>query len=684
MLAIPKELEFILADDSRAPNNILSAYWLLSDFDAREWECQFDRDTLRLDFNVQLENGSRLTDSANGLLLNLLKRFILLQGSELAGDSKPRKARTDHTNVLRAVHIVDYLLVRTERLRLGAVGLAGFDEDEAHRFTATLCGGKNISDALYDVANVISDYLRKVLKAEEENKLSQVFLSPVSRLEKHGIEDLEVLPEETSLPTFSLDEINRVRRIFFRAGWYRRLTSHSHIGFVFERRFLIGAAFDRRVIAEKKRAEHFDLSIFSWSAPTGYVTEYSRAPVVTADNDDRASDEYVDNYLRTFTSATYFLAIGEPLFCEEALSAVRHIRDTEGDRLKTKGRFAIVPFEIADLILGQSLDVIYRSGEAIVSAVLGCCKSGVPNEATRIRGARVESWDLKRGSPSGESAASLRTALGAFEALKIFVGCTVACISSMAANRMEEMETLPSDCIYTGDDGRWFLRLRAGKKNVQEQHQLRDKPIPPLVADAIQLLQRMQKELAELGYEVGDRLFQLPHRKSEIRLMRDMSRGDLCECLDMLCDFVETPLDEAGRRYYVRPHQLRRVTGYLFFWAGFKGGIEIVGKFLGHGSFAETQRYCTEAIKGRALRHVKAGAAARAVHEGLAPAQALRAWLAERHDVDLHTLSVMAVDTIADWIDEALASNNLDIRVERLATGAGEDFRTVVVIKEPT
>ena len=76
--------------------------------------------------------------------------------------------------------------------------------------------------------------------------------------------------------------------------------------------------------------------------------------------------------------------------------------------------------------------------------------------------------------------------------------------------------------------------------------------------------------------------------------------------LDFLCDYIQTPINKKGERYYIRQHQLRRFFAMLFFHSASFGGLETLQWMLGHTDIEHLWNYITETLDGTVLRGAKA------------------------------------------------------------------------------
>lgn len=177
------------------------------------------------------------------------------------------------------------------------------------------------------------------------------------------------------------------------------------------------------------------------------------------------------------------------------------------------------------------------------------------------------------------------------EALDVLVGACVICIALLKPSREKELTHIKRDCLVEGSDG-YYIQFELGKSNTDEAYSINDKPIPQITAKAIKLLQNLGWDLSKLFEEenkIKNNLFYLPH--DDLGKVRLPDGALLNRCLDIFCDYVASPADSVGRRWYVRIHEMRKWFLILLFWSGRYDVIDAARWIAGHTNIEHLQAY---------------------------------------------------------------------------------------------
>lgn len=168
------------------------------------------------------------------------------------------------------------------------------------------------------------------------------------------------------------------------------------------------------------------------------------------------------------------------------------------------------------------------------------------------------------------------------------------------------------------------------------------------------------------------------------------TRGDLADGqsssylynrnLDFLCDYIQTPVNRKGERYYIRQHQLRRFFAMLFFHSASFGGLETLQWMLGHTDIEHLWNYITETLDGTILRGAKAQFIAESLHKGeinsyVELADLLRA----RYGTD--DFALVDTEELEDHILELIQVGEVCIEPEFFVDNLGKHMRVIVKIK---
>lgn len=143
-----------------------------------------------------------------------------------------------------------------------------------------------------------------------------------------------------------------------------------------------------------------------------------------------------------------------------------------------------------------------------------------------------------------------------------FYGACALLIGMCKPVREGELHKLQLDCLDSEfEDGGALLVQHLGKSGVMDERQIIKRPIPFLVARAVQLLQLMSSKLREIYGDTDgpmiDRLFYIPHRY--IAASRGKVLGEtLNTAIDTFCLLLNLPRDQNRQPWKIRVHEMRK------------------------------------------------------------------------------------------------------------------------------
>jgi integrase len=441
--------------------------------------------------------------------------------------------------------------------------------------------------------------------------------------------------------------------------------------------YLIG----KRVLSNLK-FDNMELDYLSFEPREPFVRELKAAPVMPGSDDERASAEYVQSYLQTLSVMGIDITADRSLVSDDALTALDEKETLRHGLLKPKGRFATLPFEVANLSLRRAIEFYLDYGKDLVNYYLTLAEKNWQDELLPDVPPSLQKLGVKRFKNTENVAegffAELRSGTSLYQMLQVLLGAIVVLVDTLMARREAELRKLTRSSIVQ-DGPYFFLDFNLGKANVGEVRERILRPLPPLGAEALGLLARLSERLKSLGYEWSPGLFQrFKHGNKGDFTPYGTTAGErewLRLCIDRFCDYVQIPTDEDGRRYYIRPHQLRRNFAMLFFWQGSFGGIEVLRYFLGHQKPSMTYRYVTETMKGAVLRRVKAKVAAELIKTDSSATESLAEFICERHGISLDDLHVLPEADVIAYIEDLLSSKEAEIEPEFVDGPNGEEYK---------
>jgi hypothetical protein len=203
-----------------------------------------------------------------------------------------------------------------------------------------------------------------------------------------------------------------------------------------------------------------------------------------------------------------------------------------------------------------------------------------------------------------------RNAPSLHEALEIWVGAVVVLLGLMKPGRDSEITTLPFDCLLQTQGGNYWLDSDLAKRTKAESRaRTGGKPIPKIVARAIQQVRKLNRGLVSINEEpdwhLREMLFYLPS-SSKLRTGINMERPALNNYLNRFCDYVNLPTDRYGRRWYLRIHEMRKWFLLLLFWSGRYDVLDAARWISGHTDVKHLYAYIEREFPGGKIGELEA------------------------------------------------------------------------------
>lgn len=651
-------------------DDFFSASWLKSPFPAKNWDCKFGDVIVRPNFGARLDDDLPLNHPRHETTFSAVKGFLCLQTHPYVAGRLSQAVKTQQAAFARGVFVIDYFLLRAQRFQLAKHGFSMVSRNDVAEVVSLLRQQAGIKAVLYDVYPRVEASIAHICETQ-----------PETRVRLAGIDAVDAV--ERVLPLNDADLVH-ARKCLFAAGYYRR--GNRKAGDPYTNMFNVSAllkdCIGQQTIGNLK-FDNLGFDELSFGRFEGLYSEFPPVPVVHATEDDRASEEYVQSFLRTIDSMRVAEAHGFQLVSSGSLDAL-YERPAGRDDTKGHGRFTTLPGPVAAGFFRKSVDLLLDFGDTLVDAYLGIVRDiaqGSPrslqasqivsNEARRLG---VQRWSIPtHGVSSKEYFERLRRNEGLLDMLHVLLGGLLVLINTLMARRAHELLTLNDNCVITTSEG-LFLRFILGKANVGEIREIVRRPMPNVAGRAIRLILRLKRGTEALGLAVPKVLFVMP--LADGSGLRAMTAADFALCLNRFSDWMASPLDERGRRHYPRIHQLRRNFAMWFFYRGGTGGLEVLRYFLGHTNWRDVWRYIQESVSGRVLTWIRAGYAASHVQAGQDDAQSLARLIVERYGIA--DLKILPEADLTDHIADLLKRGEVTVEPIFFDGANGEDYKIMI------
>lgn len=391
-------------------------------------------------------------------------------------------------------------------------------------------------------------------------------------------------------------------------------------------------------------------------------------------------------------------------------------------QLAPKGRTKTIPVNVAMHALGHAVRFIVNCGDDLVdyaialkaecerlrnvSAASGyekqnasyysdCVISNVPlpsslaplniTQLTSI----FKNKGLEQFSASGGNGKTsvMRQYMGIADALTLLIASTIVIIGTTAARRRIEIIDLSENCLESIIGAGWYLRFGLGKNVFGMVRGELSRCIPNVAAHAIMQMKKLNAAWRRFHGNESSLLFSgfaLTFDKST-----QLSDSTFTRALDIFCDYVQIPLDQQGKRWYIRAHQLRRFWAYTFFYKFGLSDLCTIGWYLGHADAEQTWMYILESFDGHdeELIKIKAAYAADVLHRGGDPDGDISSsihyiQLLIRQHFQRSDFVLIEEEDLLAYLESLIAEGVFDITPE-FFTGTDEnDYKMVWLINE--
>lgn len=686
-MSLPPELGF-LEEFYIDPHKALRAVdWLLSDFDSNVWEYDFGfKAPKRIDWDVELNDGSRLIDKNNKNLLESLKYF--LTGSTQANSASNSKGQRS-SELAHAIHIVDFLLLHAEQFKLSQYGLAGLGRDSFKLILSEFSSNSDTAESIYGWSSRMYVYCLKLLV--------DIHPATIDDAIKEWPNLAIVTPDqaEENLLDIPYELIPRVRAALHLNGLYgyyrgKGYTPNSvQVSNEIYRNTLRGRYEDKPII-----------SILTVPLDENFTRECHPVRVTTGTGSKMSLGNF-NEYKKALYKLGNLHDIGMSAPSAEDLISAKNFKiETE-----SAGRFRTLPSKIVFGAVRDSIEFYLKHGTEIVNgfcrAVLYCKKENLQfsqvtdSDLQNVFGKHltsigVESIGLTRrlqgrmydSSVKGTKSqyfTKLRANYGLIELVKILIGCTQIVVGALMGRRVGELLDLQAnDCLDASE--KWLVFAnRKSSYMLFGSRQVEIRPIEPIAVKMIKNLVRMQKILRKIGFiSKLTGLFASPSSQGGMNLINS-SIYNFNQNIDLFCDYFETPTNESGQRYYIRQHQLRRFFAMLFFYSSSFGGLETLQWMLGHTDVQHIWHYITESMDGATLAGAKAQYVAEALHSGdIESYKSLAALVTARYGTENFTLA--DTNELEDYLADLMEEGAITIEPEFFEDGDGQRFKVIAKV----
>jgi len=282
--------------------------------------------------------------------------------------------------------------------------------------------------------------------------------------------------------------------------------------------------------------------------------------------------------------------------------------------------------------------------------------------------------------------AKIREHMGLVDALHLLQASTMVIVGTTAARRQIEFRKLDDECLAKVVGTGWYLKFGLGKDVFGNAQGQLARCIPNLAAQALGQIRRLNRTWRSLHAVKSNRL--LFGVTASFDACGKTSGGQINRRLDLFCDYIEVPLDQHGRRWYLRMHEMRRFWAYSFFYKFGLGELHTIGWFLGHRESEQTWAYIRESFDGRdkEMRQIKAAYASSILEGRHFDESSSKKAVAQIQELILqhfgcHTIKLVDSDDLQAYLEQILEEGVLEIEPKFIRDTNGVDYEIVWIVR---
>ncbi|MFM0640946.1 hypothetical protein PQQ63_30045 [Paraburkholderia metrosideri] len=214
----------------------------------------------------------------------------------------------------------------------------------------------------------------------------------------------------------------------------------------------------------------------------------------------------------------------------------------------------------------------------------------IENIPTNLAGLNISRWgSVFHHRSMTNPHEHLRTGPGLHDLIDVLVGAVLYILIETCDLREGEIELLKIDSLEIREKDGYWIRRGQEKQHVLDELAQKRRPCPDIVARALFAIKRLRDGILKLRPKadpfISNTLFYIPDSAHNSTLTAaPLNRLSLTRCLEVFCDYVALPVDEFGRRWYVRPHECRKSCLVTFFSCTGFAALDTARWMAGHKS----------------------------------------------------------------------------------------------------
>ncbi len=690
LATISPELHFLHELFGDRNKQYRDAFWLSSRFEDTVWKCCFDdHHTKIIDFNIHFPDGSSLTAPHHVMLLDTIKCFLCVQTHPDATGGRKLNVSTAYSRLGIAIKLIDYLLLNADYYQIHKKGLDSLTSGDLTTMLLDIGSYHQAHQGIYRWPERLSQFLKTQISLTDHMVLDDILSS------SPALQCNEVPYSEWTI-TLTQTELIKSRAWLYLHGFYDQAQESGAYKYSPNHKKLAALIYTNTLGGKSTNLPHF--SELSYQLSTYSRQEYSSISITN--HNDKSLIE--DKFLAYFYSLQYFTLlsnIGRPISIQ-ALKAIKQKNIMDHLSLIPLGRFRTLPSPVVFSSLRRALEFAITYGDGLVDSYLSFVKAAHKEGKTLrqwqqqsidislylnplIRDMGVKRWFVHQFD--GKTLKSchnsiyypqLRANEGLWDLLRVLYGAIQLIVGTLMARRYGELSSLiPQKCLDNDKRNLIFFACKSGYDGKREKIA---RPIPSVVAKLIVLLERLQTGLLEEG--LIDQYYPLfSYPKAYGRGLIKLGTMSFNGALNIFCDYIETPSNRNGQRYYIRQHQLRRFFAMLFFWGSSFGGMDTLRWFLAHTDVEHLYHYITESMTGEVLRGVQSHYVVERLQAYDHGVDALADLL--EHHYGTRKFDLLNTDELDAYVEDLIKEGQICVEPEFFKDDEGKNYRILIKIR---
>lgn len=672
------ELDFLNQIHSRGSDIYRSAPWLKNEFTSDIWKIKFEHLTniRTIDFRILMSDGYLLTDSHHSSLLWALKEWLCASTHPHATAARPIRSVTMQTRVNCTLHIIDYLLLNQDNLGLCKNGLSCVTENDLRVLFSRLANTKEVAESVYKWKHHLRQFLLK--------SISEITAKDIAEA-RHDLPMIDIDLDCSEDLQFAPSQVLAARVWIWQQGLYK-VRRQGGLVYVPDVTEIASRIYINTLWGAQSREAPPELHLLQ-----SRLAERERKAVPVRNTEDQfAVDRVIALYMRCLGNLRLIERNGHRIPASSIESILKN-NPRSWLTIRDIGRFQTLPQDVVFTALKNAIEFSLEYGEVIVDTYnalaiqageLSCSIAEVERKKglrhlipQKLHDIGVKRWRISRGTrDSGDYFVRLRKNEGLSELIMILIGSVFIITGATTARRNGELTDLAAGkCIDRNGRNLIFENRKSGASEVRQREQ---RPIPPIVARLVRLLERLHHPGKSTDKPKAERLlFSYPSRLTG----NLTSNASVYFCVDLFCDYFEIQGNAPDTRHYIRQHQLRRFFAIAFFWGSGFGGLDTLRWFLGHTDPKHVWRYILESVPGKILTSVRSRYATQALLSGNPAADALADIVEQRFKT--REFSVLDIDELEEYIETLLDDSRIQIEPQFFTGDSGENYRIAIFIK---